>query len=384
MYLRLLTIAFAIISSSCNSNTGKAPQQNNGSTIPTQSEVTQQQNGNEPATGGNQPTGSGSWEKLVPVPFKDNQGQVTAVMPLPSSWKLGTGNGQPTFTGPNGIKVTDYPAQSFMYVTDPRLQQSYYQSGMKMRAMPGVDALIQQDIAPWAANRGLQYVRHYEVPEVSKIDKWYSDQLYKAVPSRTEMVAIGTEWKSADGAPFFMLLHINVSNTAEMQNWYYMATSVEAEPEYFERAKKQLLFSLANTHYPLEPIMAYNQREAQKAGQSWAAFNQRMAQNQANFEASQRAHVNKTNAINDAIMGNWRASNESSDRQHEQFVDAITERTKVVDPTTGQQYKVSSGYNHYWMNSDGHYISTDKFSYNPNLDENINNIKWQELNEVKY
>ena len=197
------------------------------------------------------------------------------------------------------------------------------------------------------------------------------------------MVAIGTEWKDANGNPFFLLLHINVSNTAEMQNWYYMANSVEAEPGYFEQARKQYIFSLANTHYPLEPIMAYNEREAQKAGISWAAHNQRMAQNQANFEASQRAHVNRTNAINDAIMSGWRERNAASDRQQEQFIDVITERTNVIDPTTGQKYKVSSGYNHYWMNSNGEYISTNQFSYNPNQDDNLNGVKWQELNEVK-
>lgn len=384
IYLKSLAVSIAILTAGCN--TKATSKQAESTTAPAVTEAAEQQKAEDPQGGGGQATAgqNANWERLEPVPFKDNQGQVTAVMPLPTSWKVNRGaKGSPTFTGPNGLKVTDYPAQSFMYVTDQRLQQSYYQSGMQMRPMPGIEQVIQQDIVPWANNRGLQFERYYEIPEVSKIDKWYSDQLYKAVPGRTEMAAYGTDWKDANGNPFFLLIHLNVSTTAQMQNWYYIATSVEAEPAYFERAKKQLIFSLANTHYPLEPIMAYNEREAQKAGQSWAAFNQRMAQNQANFEASQRAHVNRTNAINDAIMSGWRERNASSDRQHEQFVDAMTERTNVIDPTTGQKYKVSSGYNHYWMNSDGQYISTDKFSYNPNLDDNMNNVKWQELNEVK-
>ena len=388
MYLKSLAIVLAIITAGCNTKGNTAQQQNADGFASGQTEMTEQQNGEAPAQVGQEEAGNsnnGNWERLEPYPFKDNQGQVIAVSPLPTNWKVmpAAGQGAPVFTGPNGLKVINYPIQSFMYVTDQRLQQSYYQSGQQMRAMPGIEQVIQQDIVPWANNRGLQFVKYYEVPEVSKIDKWYSDQLYKAVPGTSEMVAIGTDWKDANGNPFFLLLHINVSATAQMQNWYYSATSVEAEPQYLERAKKQYIFSLANTHYPLEPIMAYNQREAQKAGQSWAAFNQRMAQNQANFEASQRAHVNKTNAINDAIMNNWRASNAASDRMQEQRIDVINERTNVIDPTTGQKYKVDAGYNHYWMNSEGRYISTNQFSYNPNQDESINNQKWQEVNEVR-
>ena len=128
--------------------------------------------------------------------------------------------------------------------------------------------------------------------------------------------------------------------------------------------------------------MAYNRSEAEKAGRSWAQFNARMEQNQANFEASQRAHINKTNAINDAIMSGWRERNAASDRMQERTIDGIYERTNVVDES-GQKYKVESGYNQYWMNSDGEYISTDKVDYNPNLDDNMNDQKWQELKEIK-
>ncbi len=109
-------------------------------------------------------------------------------------------------------------------------------------------------------------------------------------------------------------MHVIVSETAELQNWYYFSTGLQANKTAFEGARKQLIFSLANTHYPLEPIMEYNQREAEKAGKSWAAFNQRLAQNQANFEASQRAHVNRTNAINDAIMSGWRERNTAGEK----------------------------------------------------------------------
>jgi len=220
------------------------------------------------------------------------------------------------------------------------------------------------------------------LPEVSRIEKWYSDQLFQAVPMDKKTFAIGTDWQTADGNPYFLLVHFSISTTAQLRMWSYFVSSLEADKDVFEKAKKQLLFSISNAHYELEPIMAYNRSEAEKAGRSWAQFNARMAQNQANFEASQRAHINKTNAINDAIMSGYRERNAASDRMQEQRIDGIYERTNVVDES-GQKYKVESGYNQYWMNNDGEYISTDKVDYNPNLDDNMNDQKWQELKEIK-
>ncbi|MFZ1453906.1 MAG: hypothetical protein WAT20_14465, partial [Ferruginibacter sp.] len=236
---------------------------------------------------------------------------------------------------------------------------------------------------PWAQNNGMQLVKFYEIPEISRMDKWYSDQLYKAMPSRSEVVAIGIDWTNNDGNPYFMLLHLNISTSDAMQQWYYRVSGLEAEPNYFENAKKQYIFALSNTRYNLEPIMTYNQQEAQRVGQSWAAHNQRMAQNQANFEAQQRAFVNKSNAVNDAIMSGWRERNASSDRNQENYIDGIYERSNVQNTETGQQYKVQAGANQYWMNSNGEYISTKLNDYNPNLDDNMNAQKWQQLKEVK-
>ncbi len=328
---------------------------------------------------------NGFWEKLVMNEIRDAQGMIAAVMPLPSSWKImmANSNGGPTLTGPNGLTVTDFPLRSFMYNYNASLQQSYDAAGQQMRAMPGVEQLIQEDFVPWGNGKGLQLVKYYEIPEISKMDKWYSDQLYKAMPSQSDIAAIGIEWKSNDGKPYFLLVHLNVSTSQQMQQWYYMVSGLEADEPYFETARKQYIFSLANMRYNLEPIMAYNQKEAQRIGRSWAAFNQRMAQNQASFEASQRAFVNKSNAINDAIMSGWRERNASSDKQQEQTIDGIYERSNVQNTETGQQYKVAAGANQYWMNSNGEYISTQLNDYNPNQDENLNEQKWQQLKQVK-
>jgi hypothetical protein len=314
-------------------------------------------------------------------PFLDAQGMTIVEMPFPSTWKVARASkpGAPTITGPHGIKVFDFPLRSFVYTHDRQMQQVYIASGQPMRPVPGIAELVRQDLVPWCANLGLEFIRHEEIAELTKIDQWYSDQLYKAVPGQTKATVIGSDWMNANGDPYFIIMHLNVGTTAQMQTWSYFCTGLQAEKAHFKRARQQLIFALANGRYNPQQIMAYNQREAEKAGQSWAEHNARMAKNQAAFEASQRAHVNKTNAINESIMSGWRERNAASDVAHGKFIDTINEKTNMVDPSSGQRYKVDSGANHYWMNSDGKYLSTDQHAYDPNSDEAVNNQNWQKL-----
>ena len=244
-----------------------------------------------------------NWEKLIAYELRDANGNLQSTIPMPSTWKINNSrqNGEPTITGPGGIMVKDYPLQMFNYPFDQNTQYIYNQSGQQVRDFPGVEQFIQQDLVPVCRNQGLTFIKYYELPEITRIDKWYSDQLYQAMPMDKKTFAIGTDWQTSDGNPYFLLLHFSISTTEQLRMWSYYASGLEADKDIFEKAKKQLLFSLANTRFELEPIMAYNRSEAEKAGRSWAQFNARMAQNQANFEASQRAHINKTNSINDIV-----------------------------------------------------------------------------------
>ncbi len=377
MCLKYLLIAVVLFTASCDNKSKDSKTETTEAVIGEDG---------KPMTENEKAESTGFWEKLIMVELKDHNGAVAAIMPFPSTWKIGNlGNSStgPSITGPNGIQVNDFPLRSFMDNYNSSLQQAYSQSGQQMRGMPGINQLIQEDIVPWAQNQGMQLVKFYEIPEISGIDKWYSDQLYKAMPSRSDVAAFSIDWKRADGTSYFQILHLNVSTSDAMQQWYYRVSGLEAQADHFEKAKKQLIFALANTRYNLEPIMAFNRDEAQKAGQSWAAHNQRMAQNQANFEAQQQAFVNKSNAINDAIMNGYRERNASSDRNQEKFIDGVYERTNVQNTETGQQYKVAAGANQYWMNSNGEYFSTKLDDYNPNLDDNMNAQKWQQLKEIK-
>ncbi|HVK58964.1 MAG TPA: hypothetical protein VM735_09305 [Candidatus Kapabacteria bacterium] len=223
-------------------------------------------------------------------PFHDDKGQVMVEVPLPVSWKIAKNpkRGEPRIVGPNNIKVIDFPAQNFIYTRDPQLQRTYKQAGQRLRPAPSIQDLIQQDLVPWAIEQGLTLVKHYEIPEITRIDKWHNDQLYKAVPMESDVVAVGIDWKHQEtGHKFFMILHRLASQSAQMQTWYYYYSGLQAGKDHFDTARKQLIFALSNARYNLDQIADYNRSEAEKAGKSWAAHNERLAQNQAAFQVSE-------------------------------------------------------------------------------------------------
>lgn len=323
---------------------------------------------------------SNDWEKLTMVPFVDAKGTVTSRAPFPSGWTVKRAKqGEPSITGPHNVRIMEQPFKSFVYTNDYQMQQIYMQNGQPVSPWPGPDALVQQFFVPELSSQGWKLLRQYNVPEVARLDKWYNDQLYKVSPSQVEVHAIGTEWQSSDGSKAFMITRAIVSTSYDMQTWYYFSSVLKADDDYFDKAVKQYLFALGNTRYELEPIAAYNKAEAQRVGQSWAAFNQRMAQNQANFEQQQRNYVNNSNAINDAIMNGYKDRSASNDQQHQNYIDGIYEQDNSVNSSTGDQYKTSIHYNEYWVNGNGEYISTNNSNYNPNLDQDLNGSNWDQL-----
>ncbi|MBM4383621.1 MAG: hypothetical protein FJ091_09670 [Deltaproteobacteria bacterium] len=192
-------------------------------------------------------TKPGGWEKLKMLPLRDGNGTLIVEMPFPAGWKqnAASGPGQPSITWPDGISITNFPVSSFMFTADPQMQQIYRQGGQQLRAFPGVDAVVQQDIVPWGQQSGHRLLRSFAIEEVARIDQWYSDQLFKVVPTQSKNFAIGSEWESANGRPFFLLVHLSVSESAELQTWAYWSTGLEAEREVFARAQTQLIFGLA-------------------------------------------------------------------------------------------------------------------------------------------
>ncbi len=304
-------------------------------------------------------------------------GMVTERIPLPASWQL-MNDGKLAFTGPNGIKVHLDRGAYFTYTNDPYMAQIYQQSGTQMMAPKSIEEVL-PDFLEYAKKINRKMTDKYPLPQIAALDQNINSQFYQSVPTQKTFSAMGIEWEDPDGQSFLTVLHHNVSYSENLVNWGYSYSILEAPKAYFQEAKQYYLNSILNRQINPQWLAHVNGQDAQMAAQSNAGHEQRMAGIKA-FGDQNTANHNSRMAAMDQNMENWRANQASGDRNHEQFIDYVNDRTNVTDPNTGQTYKVESGSKQYWMNSDGEYIKSDNSLYNPNQDENVNNQTWTEYN----
>ncbi|SRX73417.1 hypothetical protein [Aequorivita antarctica] len=306
-------------------------------------------------------------------------GMVMSRIPFPSSWQKQNG-GEYLYTGPNGIKVHGERGGSFMFSKDPQMNQMYQQSGMQVQLPKSIDQVINEGFMEYANKINRKLVRKYPMPQFAAWDKQFDDQLYKSMPSQKTFTVMGLEWRDPDGTSFLTVLHHYVSYDQYGGYWGITYSVLETSKNVFEQAKIQYLNGLLNQQINSQWLQAVNQKDMQIAQQSNAGHQQRMA-NIKSFGDQNTARFNERMAAMDQNMESWRANQVAGDRNQEQFLDYVNERTNVVDPNTGQTYKVDAGANQYWINSQGEYIKSDNANYNPNQDNNINNQTWTEYEE---
>ncbi|SFP91874.1 hypothetical protein SAMN05216419_10336 [Nitrosomonas cryotolerans] len=329
---------------------------------------------------GNQSHSQGN-DKIVMHTIMDSKtNQPFAQIPLPASWKINAHVQQnsPAITGPNGIEVYTYGYQSFVYSNDVYMQQSYQAAGQQMRRPVGVEGVLNQDVKKMAQQSGSKFIKQYPLSQIAQADKNYGDQLYSVGQSQTTYQAAASEWEDGKGNKAMIVVHYTENSGYGSVYWGYYIQVVGSKASDFENVKSTYLNALVNTRYNPQHIAAYNQREAAKSNQSWATHDQKMKNNQANFEAQQRAHQSSVDAWNKSSMDAYNSRSASQDRIQNQRINSINETQNVIDPNNGQSYQVEGYSNQYWMNGQGEYIPSDNSLYNPNLDENVNNQNWEE------
>lgn len=320
-------------------------------------------------------------DKIVMHPIMDSKtNQPSSHIPLPANWKLHTNvqANAPVITGPNGIEVYYYAYQGFMYSNDQYMQQAYQAAGQQMRRPAGIENVMNQDVAQMANSIGLKFIKLYSLPEVAQADKSYADMLYKAGQQQNTFLAAASDWEDGKGNKVVIITHYNENAGQGSIYWGYYIQVLGSKAAAFENAKNTYLYGLVNTQYNQQSIAAYNQAEAAKANQSWSTHNQTMQNNQANFDAQQRAHQSSVDAWNKSSMDGYNSRSASQDRMQNQTINSINETQNVIDPNTGQQYQVEGYSNQYWVNGQGEYIRSDNSLYNPNLDPNYNDQNWDE------
>ncbi|MCB0794385.1 MAG: hypothetical protein KDB88_06580 [Flavobacteriales bacterium] len=323
--------------------------------------------------------GEASSERREQYLQSSKYGMPMASMEMPGDWKLHQqGNGAWTMTGPGGVQVNNSGFTMFMIAADPGYNQMMQQNGQRVRNWIPVDQVLQQDIQPMMQQQGYTFVAQENAPTVAMASKRAIDPLYSVMPTQKDAQANVSEWNGPGNKKTLVITQQNTFSSQDMVNWGYFCTVLEADADRFATAKADLLHALTSVKYNPQYFAAYNAEEQQKSQQSWAQHNARMRSNQAAFDAQQAQFRANSNAVNDAIMGTWRSQNESSDRGQAAWVDAMREEQNAVDPYTGEQFKIESGSNQYWMNQYGDYYGTDDVLNDPNIGNTTNDV-WRQV-----
>ncbi len=290
---------------------------------------------------------------------------------VPMHWKeLPDGSG---YEAP-GVTVRSSKATNFIHVTGP-MAQFYQQAGSSMRPPMTAEQVVQADLAPRLQQQGYRLVAQSDLPDVERVNQLFQQQLGSMAGTSSVRVNL-SEWRKGD-TRLAVILNVTAYRNSEMTNWYYSTERLETGAGQYEQERNAFLKSAASVQYNPAFFAAFRQQQQQsqaqwqqnenaRSQQSWAAHNQRMQANQAAFNAQQATHNDMVNSVNSSIMGGYNSTMNSMDNMQNATINGIRGEQDAYNPYTGQQGKVQSGYDQYWMNSDGQYIGTNDVMYDPN------------------
>jgi len=313
-----------------------------------------------------------------------------AQLDLPAHWNVqGMETGDWTAIAP-GANVKNTKPASFMMVGG-QLGQFYRSNGQQMRAPVSPEHVVMQDLAPRMRQQGYELVGQAPAPGVEQVDQRGMNGLYVTGQAQKTCKTNLSEWRRGDKR-LAVVLHWFSISSADMANWGYYTTELEATEGSYEREKSGLLNGLSTMRYNPSYFAAQHRQAKQKEQESWAAHNQqmqnnqqswnahnaRMRSNQAAFDASQAAHRDMVNSVNNSQMSIYNNTNATMDRMQDATINGIRGEQNAWNPHTGEQGKVEAGYNNYWVNGDGQYIGTNDVMYDPNANgQSVD--QWQQM-----
>lgn len=294
-------------------------------------------------------------------PIQDPQtGMVSGHIPLPANWQVSSTKWQ----GPENTTV------------ELRIGGSF--SSMQ-RQVNSIDQILREDLLPQLQQIGARVDNVIDLPQVARKNQEVYAQFWQAVPCQNHHQAKAIELTDPNtGNRGLVVVHFTLSTSQYGNFAAYQMNVMEAKSHRYEQDKKAVIYALANLKPNPQAIAMHNQREQQKANASWSAHNSRMRQNQSNFDSFQKTQQTYSE-ISDMSHESWQRRNQMNNAGHDKTINGVLERDAMVNPYSGQQMNVESGYKYYYMNQNGQYFGTNDEFYNPAQDPNMNHLQWRKV-----
>lgn len=356
-----------------------APAQNEGygnhqisQAIPVQNHNKNNQNSQNPEQQGEyaqapQTQNNGSDEITMHTILNTETGKPLLYIPFPSTWEFikGAEAGQPAIKGPNGMTITAYQPQAFIYTNDPNMNQMYQSYGQNVMTPVGIESVISQQIIPQGQQMGMTLLNQYPLPGVAVNDAAFAKKLSGTTPQDVYQAA-GSDWTDQEGNKVFVVLHYFEMRSPTVISWGYNVEMLKVQASNFEKAKNQYIYALSNKVFNQNEINDRNTKLANKL----KADNDNFQANQEIIRkgAADRAKINtETNEyIRNLNKASYEHRQHNNDVVQEQMGNVLNDVNVVVSPYDGKEYQVETGSKIYWINNEGKYYQTDDLFFDPN------------------
>lgn len=309
---------------------------------------------------------------------------------LPAHWQVrGLETGYWSASAP-GLEVRNNRFVTFKDVTG-QMRQFSQMAGESLRAPMAAEQVFQQDIAPKVRAEGYELVEVKPMPELVRKGMEDVGKLYSPGNVRPALQTLMSVWKKGDQRRALFLNWLRMDGEGFVI-WGYGVSTLDATARNFETEKNSLIHASLTARSAPEGIAAQHrdaqmkeqqgrmqaQQQQMQNQQSWAAHNQRMNARWNAFNAQQAAHNDMVNSVNNSIMGGYNSTMSTMDNMQNSTINAIRGEQDAYNPYTGEAGKIQSGYDNYWMNSDGQYFGTNDVMYDPNVNSDWTD-QWRQV-----
>lgn len=316
-------------------------------------------------------TGGTAFTMLVPSGW-NLQGQVIWTLDCPAIPAYGIMQA----TSPDGKKKFElFPTQVFFYSPDPYFN-AYVPDGAKdhgalvTKSVPDcVSALKYWVVQQYRGNVKIVEAKTLAEPQYYQMQG--SNSMSQPGLVRIEYTENGVEMEEHIYGGFAAL----TSTMDGMTNWWLSQCYGFKAPKG-ELEKSLPMFQTMVNSLETDPLWysAYKRTSDQLIAQGWQqiAANARAAQSRIKSNTA-----SSTNEVGDIIMNGWKSRQATEDKMHDNYTNYIRGVDNYSDPTSGNTYKLPTGYNNAYTNNLGDYIISNDPSFNPHsLSGN-----WTELNK---
>lgn len=286
--------------------------------------------------------------------------------------------------GPNGVNFFNQPTKTHISIEDPSMQQLFAQVGAQSGAVPrpftSIQQLIQQEIGPKMQKEGFRFESIRELSDMRN-HLIQSFQRNGGNSRDAQIQVVGAIWsngqnKKAMTIVKYLAIPGSFSLGGNYVTWVYGVGYLFADAPAFETTvaalKNATLTEQVNPQWEqhqLRQRRASVERSAQVSRSLYQNQSAAFAAHQQKMAANSAAQTQNHNNFMANLRGTDGSGGVGSAKDHNRFINFMRGEETVINPNTGYQRQVESGYDKTYFDQWGQPVQTNDPWYDGTNDD---------------